>query len=72
MEIGSSHVFKCVFFFFFGRGQAQGVYEQYQTYMPQIEDTNHDMVNEEAEKKMQPGSEGSEEMVGMEVDNGKA
>lgn len=62
---------------FFWEEQAQGVYEQYQNNMPQIEDGNQDMeesdsvVGEdgESEKTMQP------ELVDgtsteMEVDNG--
>lgn len=54
--------------------------QQYQNYMPQIEDKfNHETESDsvvgadgESEKKMQPDLDGesSKEMVGMEVDNG--
>lgn len=64
------------------------MYEQYQNNMPQVEDGNHDMETDsvvgvadgnsegtDSEKMKQlnqaPGLDG-EEMVGMEVENGKA
>lgn len=51
------------------------MYEQYQNFMLQIEDSNHDMESDESEKKMQPDSDGladelSKEMVEMEVGSG--
>lgn len=64
---------------FFWEGQAQGVYEQYQNNMPQIEDGNQDMESDsvvgedgESEKTVQPELDGvvDETSTEMEVDNG--
>lgn len=64
---------------FFWEGQAQGVYEQCQNNMPQIEDGNQDMESDsvvgedgESEKTVQPELDGvvDETSKEMEVDNG--